>query len=124
MSIMGVIALNNKIANTILARGQAQMGPLERALNDKLQSVFAPEVLEITNQSHLHSGHGGVKDFKDKMGAGFEGPIESHFNVKIVSAKFDGVSRLARQRMVLDLLAEEMKIIHALSLKALAPNEV
>ena len=100
------------------------MAPLESALNEKLAAHFAPLVLEITNQSHLHRGHGGVQDFKDKMGGNYNGPIESHFNVRIVSDKFEGVSRLARQRMVLDLICDEMKTIHALALKTLAPSEV
>lgn len=100
------------------------MGPLEKALHEKLTLEFAPISLQIVNNSAQHSGHGGVQDFKDKMGAGFNGPIESHFEIKIISPKFSGIGRLARQRMVLDLIKDEMKIIHAMSIKALAPEDM
>jgi BolA protein len=48
----------------------------------------------------------------------------SHFTVKVVSASFAGKSRLDRHRMVIDVLAEELAgKIHALAIKALAPEE-
>ena len=49
---------------------------------------------------------------------------ESHFNLMIVSEAFEGLTRVARQRRVLDLLREEMAgPVHALSVKALTPAE-
>ena len=49
---------------------------------------------------------------------------ESHFRVEVVSAEFAGLSRVARQRLVYELLAEEMKErIHALALRTLTPEE-
>jgi stress-induced morphogen len=45
--------------------------------------------------------------------------------VSIVSAKFEGVSRLQRHRMVHEALAEEIKNeLHALTIRALAPSEL
>jgi len=46
------------------------------------------------------------------------GSAESHFQVVIVSDKFAGLSRLGKHRAVLDVLADEMKQIHAFSLEA------
>ena len=49
---------------------------------------------------------------------------ESHFNVEIVSARFAGLSRVARQRLVYEALADELRTdIHALALKTLTPDE-
>ncbi|GAA0393631.1 hypothetical protein GCM10009093_20290 [Brevundimonas terrae] len=49
---------------------------------------------------------------------------ETHFNLVVVSDAFEGQSRVARQRMVQKLLAEELAgPVHALSIKARTPAE-
>ena len=83
----------------------------------KLETAFAPAVLEVVDESHKHAGHilhpGGV-----------EPRGETHFRVKVVSAAFAGKSRLARHRAVNDLLAEEIAGgVHALAIEARAPGE-
>ncbi len=79
----------------------------------KLTERFAPTRLEIEDQSHLHVGH---------EGAGPGG--ETHFAVTIASAAFIGESRVARQRLVYDTLADELATqVHAMSLTTLAPDE-
>lgn len=76
-------------------------------IHAKLTAAFAPDVLDIVDDSESHRGHGGFR----------EGG-ETHFNVAIVSDAFIGQSRVARQRAVYDALAEEMSgSIHALSLR-------
>ena len=86
---------------------------VERDIRNKLTAAFAPEALEIVNDSHRHAGH-----------AGSPGTGESHFTVKVVSAAFAGKSRLERHRMVNEVLAEELAgRIHALAVRALAPEE-
>jgi stress-induced morphogen len=86
---------------------------VEQSIREKLTEAFAPEVLEVVNESHRHAGH-----------AGSPGTGESHFAVKVVSAAFAGKSRLERHRMVNDVLAEEMSgNVHALALSALSPEE-
>lgn len=83
------------------------------AIKDKLTQAFNPERLVIEDQSHLHAGH-----------AGHRPGGESHFRVELVSARFSGLGRVARQRLVYDALAAELAgPIHALALKTSAPGE-
>lgn len=87
---------------------------VERDIRNKLTEAFAPEALEVVNDSHRHAGH-----------AGSPGTGESHFTIKVVSAAFAGKSRLERHRMVNQALAAELAgKIHALAVTALAPDEI
>jgi BolA protein len=89
------------------------MGAVTDRLERKLTDAFAPARLQIDDDSARHAGHAGAR-----QGG------ESHFNVVIESAAFEGVSRVQRQRMVYAALAEELAgPVHALSVKALAPGE-
>jgi stress-induced morphogen len=86
---------------------------VENSIREKLTQAFAPVALDVNNDSHLHAGH-----------ASSPGTGESHFSVKVVSAAFDGKSRLERHRMVNAVLAEELSgRIHALAVSALTPEE-
>jgi BolA protein len=79
----------------------------------KLTDGLAPERLEIRDVSHRHAGHSGAHP---------DG--ETHFDVLIVSARFAGMGRVARQRLVFDLLRSELEErVHALSLRTLTPGE-
>lgn len=76
-----------------------------------LTEAFAPSHLEIINDSAKHSGHSGD-----------DGSGESHFTIVIESAKFSGVSRLQRQRMINAALGDiPGERVHALAIKANAP---
>jgi len=82
-------------------------------IKQKLTEALSPTQLVITDDSDQHAGHAGARP---------EG--ESHFSVLVVSQAFEGKSRVARQRLVYQALAEEMKQrIHALALQAITPNE-
>ncbi|MCH2164092.1 MAG: BolA family transcriptional regulator [Marinovum sp.] len=71
-----------------------------------LQRAFAPELLEVVDESEAHRGH-----------AGFQDGGESHFRVKIRSTYFFGQSRIARHRAVHAALGTELvTAIHALAL--------
>ncbi|SFS72058.1 transcriptional regulator, BolA protein family [Sulfitobacter marinus] len=73
---------------------------------DRLEAAFAPTELNVVDDSESHRGH-----------AGFQEGGESHFNVKIRSAKFKGMNRIARHRAVHQALgAELIGRIHALAL--------
>jgi BolA protein len=76
-------------------------------------AALDPVQLEIIDESHKHAGHAGARD-----GGG-------HYVVRIVSAKFAGCSTVARHRMIYSAIGELMKReIHALTIQALAPNEL
>lgn len=82
-------------------------------METKLRAAFQPTQLVIEDQSHLHAGH-----------AGHNPAGESHFHVVLVSEAFAGLGRLARQRAVYAVLAEELKDrVHALSLETRTPDE-
>lgn len=84
----------------------------ETRIRDTLLQQFNPIVLEVVDDSARHAGHAGASP---------EG--ETHFNVRIVSAKFTGLSRVARQRAINSALAPEFETgLHALSIKADAPS--
>lgn len=89
------------------------MGAVQQSLEQKLTAAFAPDQLDVADDSARHAGHAGARPGG-----------ETHFNVVIRAAAFEGVSRVARQRMVYAAVAEELAgPVHALSVKALAPGE-
>jgi BolA protein len=82
-------------------------------IRERLEAALSPEHIEIEDQSHLHAGHAGAR------GGG------GHFDVLVVAEAFAGKGLLERHRMVYEALGELMQTdIHALSLKALAPDEL
>ncbi len=82
-------------------------------IDAKLRAGLAPHLVDIVDESHKHAGH---------MGARPEG--ETHFRVLVVADAFAGQSRVARQRLVFDVLAEELAgPVHALALRTLTPEE-
>ncbi|WP_091941582.1 BolA family protein [Methylorubrum salsuginis] len=79
----------------------------------RLSAELAPQALEVIDESHLHAGHAGARP---------EG--ETHFRLDVVSAAFDGKSRVERHRMVNTLLDEAFKRgLHALAVRARTPAE-
>ncbi|SCA57938.1 Protein BolA homolog [Candidatus Terasakiella magnetica] len=82
-------------------------------MEEKLKKALKPQFLKLEDESFRHAGHAGANP---------QG--ESHFQLLIVSSAFENVSRVQRQRMVYDVLADEMQgRVHALALKTLTPNE-
>jgi BolA protein len=80
---------------------------------EKLTKAFAPERLDVIDESHQHAGHAGARPGG-----------ETHFNVYIVSQAFDGKSRIDRHRMINAALASELQAgVHALAIRAVAPGE-
>ena len=87
------------------------MSRVER-IQAALQAAFAPLQLEVKDDSHRHAGHAGASDGR------------GHFKVMVVSEAFSGKAPLARHRAVYAALGEMMETdIHALSIKALTPQE-
>lgn len=98
-------------------------------IESKVKAAFAPTVFTLVDDSHRHAGHSDrIAALKTPDGANGHAPIdgqgETHFSLTIVSDAFAGKSRVARQRMVYDVLKEELQErIHALALKTLTPEE-
>jgi len=89
------------------------MGNVSDALQQKLNDAFAPVRLEIQDDSEKHRGHSGARPGG-----------ETHFSVHLVSERFVGLNKVARHRLVNQVLADELAgPVHALSLALLAPDE-
>lgn len=83
--------------------------PLTRVerIEAALRAAFAPESVEVIDESGLHAGHAGARP---------EG--ETHVRVRMRAASLAGLSRVARQRAVNDVLAPEFAAgLHALALE-------
>jgi BolA family transcriptional regulator, general stress-responsive regulator len=76
----------------------------------KLRERLAAAHVEVVDESHLHAGHAGAR------GGG------GHFRALVVSSRFEGLASLAAQRLVYDVLSDEMAEIHALSIRTLTPE--
>ena len=80
----------------------------QEIITQKLNQEFAPEHLEVINESHMHSGPAD----------------ESHFKVVIVSDNFKDKMLIARHRLVNKVLEEELSGgIHALALHTMTMEE-
>lgn len=80
------------------------------AIRAALERAFAPESLEVQDDSHRHVGHAGARDGR------------GHFSIEIVSDAFAGMSPVERHRAVYAALDDLMQTdIHALSIKARPP---
>lgn len=90
-------------------------------MQTKLTAAFAPQRLEIINESHLHAGH---HHHDSDHHAAFDGSGETHFRVRIVSDAFTGLSRVQRHRAINEVLKDELNNgVHALALEPSAPGE-
>lgn len=84
---------------------------LAATIETRLREQLAPLALTVQDDSHLHAGHAGARE-------------GAHFSVTLVSARFTGLGRVARHRLVYHCLAELMQQgIHALAIDARAPDE-
>lgn len=82
-------------------------------IETRLRAALAPQSLEIADESAQHAGHAGARS-----GGG-------HYALVIVSPSFSGKSLVERHRMIYDALGDAMhREIHALSIKALTPDEL
>ncbi|TPG39822.1 BolA family transcriptional regulator [Sphingomonas koreensis] len=88
-------------------------GGIAADITARLTAALAPSQLEVINDSHHHAGH-----------MGDDGSGESHFTVVVESPRFAGLSRVQRQRLVNQALADLLvSRIHALAIRARAPGD-
>lgn len=77
----------------------------------RLRAALAPTAIEVQDDSALHAGHAGARE-------------GGHYTVRVCSARFRGLGRVARHRLVYDALAPLLSGgIHALAIDARAPDE-
>ncbi|HSG24339.1 MAG TPA: BolA family protein [Azonexus sp.] len=80
-------------------------------LRQRLVTLNAVSIA-IEDESHRHAGHAGARD-------------GGHYKLDIVSATFAGKNTVARHRLIYDAAGDLMRgRIHALSIRALTPEEV
>jgi BolA protein len=80
-------------------------------IDQRLRQALAPTALQVDDDSHLHAGHAGAREGR-------------HFTVRITSARFTGLTRVARHRLVYDSLGSlAAQGVHALAIVASAPDE-
>ncbi|KAL9668434.1 hypothetical protein QQ045_002815 [Rhodiola kirilowii] len=88
------------------------LGSRGERMKAKLMSELSPAELVIEEVSYQHAGVRGTYG-------------ETHFNVKVVSGKFEGKNLVKRHRLIYELLQEELQSgLHALSIVAMMPSEV
>jgi BolA family transcriptional regulator, general stress-responsive regulator len=82
------------------------------SIRSRLEAAFAPDELDIIDESHRHAGHAGAKDGR------------GHFHVRILSRQFSGKKTVERHRMVYAALGSMMQTdIHALGVIAISPDD-
>jgi len=82
-------------------------GSTAERLRAKLDAAFAPDHLEVIDESEQHRGHGGWRE-----GGG------THFKVVMRAAALNGLGRVERSRAVHRVLAEDLAGgVHALALE-------
>ena len=80
-------------------------------IDEALRAALSPVALDVVDDSHRHAGHAGAREGR-------------HFTVHIVCGRFNGLSRLARHRLVYDSLVDLIpRGIHALAIDARAPGD-
>ncbi len=88
-------------------------GSVQDQIAARLSDALRPTHLVVLNESASHAGH-----------MGDDGTGETHFRVEVESPAFEGLNRVARQRLVNQALADLLSTqIHALAIKARAPGE-
>ena len=95
--------------------------PVADRIRAALMTGLSPAALEVIDESHKHAKHAHVVS---RAGTA-AGQGETHFLIKVTSARFENKTRLERHRMVNDLVAGEMRPdgVHAVAIEARAPNE-
>jgi BolA protein len=90
------------------------MGPVATRIQEKLTAALSPVRLVVIDDSSKHAGHVGARPGG-----------ETHFTVDVVSSAFEGLSRVARQRKIYEILAEEVAgPVHALAMIVKTPKEI
>uniref|UniRef100_K3X665 BolA-like protein n=1 Tax=Globisporangium ultimum (strain ATCC 200006 / CBS 805.95 / DAOM BR144) TaxID=431595 RepID=K3X665_GLOUD len=92
-----------------MSSSAAPSGPIAVRIREKLADAFAPQYLDVINESYMHNVPKGA---------------ETHFKVVVVTEQFEGKPLIQRHRMVNELLQEELSSgVHALSIQSKTPEQ-
>lgn len=95
-----------------MTENETQLSRAKR-IENAVRPHLAPIYFVLTDESAKHAGHAGAQPGG-----------ETHYKMVMVSAAFEGLTRVARQRLVYQLLHEEFDTgLHALSLDLKTPHE-
>lgn len=96
--------------------------PVADRIREKLEVALSPELLDIIDESMKHAKHAHMMERPGTAGE----PGETHLRIRIVSARFQGVTRIDRHRTINALLADEMgpNKLHAVAIEARSPSEI
>lgn len=87
-------------------------GEREQEIRRRLDAAFKLTDLLVKDQSHLHAGHAGAADGR------------GHFDLRLVSEDFAGMSRIQRHQSVYSALGDLLESdIHAVRINAVTPEE-
>ena len=85
----------------------------KKNIETRISKIFQPYFFSVNDVSEQHRGH---QSFKEN--------VESHFEVIVVSSKFDNKSKILRHRMINECLQEDFQSdLHSVSIKAFTIEE-
>ena len=85
----------------------------KKNIETRISKIFQPYFFSVNDVSEQHRGH---QSFKEN--------VESHFEVIVVSSKFDNKSKILRHKMINECLQEDFQSdLHSISIKAFTIEE-
>ena len=89
------------------------MTSTEQEIRELLTKELQPELLEIIDESHLHAGHMGAVP-----------GVSTHFRIKVVSEKFEGLMPIKQHKLIYGILKEQLEgPVHALALQTIKKSK-
>lgn len=111
LNMLGVMKDKAKQAVSEAKTANTADKAMYNAILSKLTASLKPTDIELTDNSHEHSGHVGFEE-------------ESHFKLYIVSHLFEDIPSVKRHQVIYALLSDAMKQVHELQIEAKAPSEL
>mmetsp|Transcript_1164 Transcript_1164/g.2861 ORF Transcript_1164/g.2861 Transcript_1164/m.2861 type:complete len:130 (+) Transcript_1164:57-446(+) len=114
--VQGVLVTARPTSRFMASDASDGRGPVYTSIVKAVTDNLAPTEVELIDDSASHAGHAGMKGKEAR---------ESHFKLKVVSDKFDGLRLVQRHQLVYALLADQFAAgLHALNIVAKTPAEM
>lgn len=83
-----------------------------------LKDSLAPSHFVLSDESHTHKGHSGVREHSQNQSISHQNPHETHFLLEISAEALNGLSRIKQHQAIYTLLADEFKTgLHSLRIR-------